>query len=247
LNPIYTIYHHARQDFSSLPLNEQEAFLSSTEREKLATFRFPKRRSEWLLGRWTAKQLLRGSKPEFASLTMEQIEISNAPSGKPLLKFLGVEDFQGTLTISHTHQRAFCALTFDPAIKIGADVEKIEPRVAGFCEDYFTPGEIRQRDILPASLQDTWINLVWSAKEAMLKALGEGLRIDTRQVEILSAAGLDEKSDNWQLVQVCSHLPQTCHWAGWWRRQEDFVCTLVVLTPEKIDPSAILLQEVARF
>ncbi len=45
-----------------------EDFLSKAELQKLAQMRFPCRREEWLLGRWTAKRLLAAAVPTVAGM-----------------------------------------------------------------------------------------------------------------------------------------------------------------------------------
>jgi hypothetical protein len=57
--------------------------------------------------------------------------------------------------------------------------------------------------------------LVWCAKECGLKALHEGLRLDTRSVELLVREGAPE--DAWWPVAVRAVQAGTT-FEGWWRR-----------------------------
>jgi 4'-phosphopantetheinyl transferase len=67
---------------------------------------------------------------------------------------------------------------------LGCDLELIEPRELNFVHDFFTPGELAAVQALPPGPdRDTLITVIWSAKEAALKALREGLRLDTRQID----------------------------------------------------------------
>ena len=67
-------------------------------------------------------------------------------------------------------------------VEIGCDLEMVEPRSDAFVADYFTIEE--QALVARASAEDRprLLALLWSAKESALKALHEGLRLDTRSV-----------------------------------------------------------------
>ncbi len=77
-----------------------------------------------------------------------------------------------------------------------------------------------------ADRRDLAVAHVWSAKESALKALRQGLRLDTREVEVelsCSARG------GWQPQQV-RHATRT--FEGWWRRDCSHELTAV---PEPAD------------
>jgi 4'-phosphopantetheinyl transferase len=114
---------------------------------------------------------------------------------------------------------------------LGFDLELIEPRSDAFVNDYFTPVEQKLigRDRL---LHPT---LLWSAKESALKALREGLRMDTRQVEV--CLGEQEEPDGWKPLAV-RRLATGELFEGWWRRQGDLVMT-VAATPAPGRPEGL--------
>jgi len=212
-----------------MSMDFQESFLCPLEKNKLAGMRSPKRREEWLLGRWTAKNLLRGCKPEFHGLNLDEIEISNTESGAPVLRFPGCELFHANLSISHSNRHAFCTLNFNPEISVGADLEIIETRFPGLVAEYFTREEAELIEKKSALEQDILTNLFWSAKEAMLKSLNLGLRLDTRKIEIISVEGLGSENNAqtpWFHLQVRSYLPVKWRWAAWWQKRREFVMTI---------------------
>lgn len=152
-----------------------DGLLSEAEYARYRTLRTLKRRRDWLLGRWTAKHLVQtlcldhdGRPPALASIT-----VANHASGAVYLP--GYPRLH--LSISHSFGRAFCAVSDD---MVGADIERITPRIPGFAQDYFTEDECRAVD--EAADPDTLITAIWSAKEAGLKALGKGLTVDTRDL-----------------------------------------------------------------
>ncbi|MBE2224326.1 MAG: 4-phosphopantetheinyl transferase family protein, partial [Anaerolineae bacterium] len=75
------------------------------------------------------------------------------------------------------------------------------------------------------------VTAVWSAKEAVLKALHLGLTVDTRSVACLLDVG-EERPLTWTPFPIhCddTRLPQAAPpLTGWWRTYENFVLTLVV-------------------
>jgi len=228
-------------DRSRVDLDSPEDFLSPEELGKLATLRFPKRRNEWLLGRWTAKSLAR-SLPEFRELPSAGIEVRASPEGAPYLHLLTETCSPHSLSISHSGDLALCALTLGTILAVGADVEKVEPRSDEFVQDYFTVAEWERVRRSPAGRRDLAANLVWSAKEAMLKALGIGLRRDTRQLEVLAWGDL-ERSGGWQALGIRAGVPGGAGWQAWWQARQGFVLTVASLEADGADLHSTTLLE----
>ena len=210
-------------------------FLSPSERQTLATLRYPKRRREWLLGRWTAKRLLQRARPEYAALPLDALTVGNDPDGAPYLAVAGEGRLLLSLSISHRDDRAFCALlapTPDmPTPVVGADLELVEPRDPAFVRDYFTADEAERVWRCPDETRDTLVTVLWSAKEAVLKVLRLGLTVDTRRVELRNVAGIERSAaKGWSKIQVRCTLPNTAPLCAWWRVQGDYVLTLAAFS-----------------
>lgn len=189
----------------------------------LNSFRFAKRRADWRLGRWTAKQAIAAclhwpNHPQ----ALAQIEIRATSSGAPeaLLPALTTPL---SFSISHRAGRAMCAVS-PVRMRLGCDLEFVEERDQAFVTDYFAFEE--QNLIARADYDDrpTLLTLLWSAKESALKALGEGLRRDTRTVAVNLMDGAPDIS-GWSPLQVCCPDNQILH--GWWRNTDGFVYTAV--------------------
>ncbi|MFI5120520.1 MAG: 4'-phosphopantetheinyl transferase family protein [Thermoanaerobaculia bacterium] len=167
---------------------EPVPWLTPFENARLARFRVPKRRSEWLLGRFTVKRLVRDASPEVLgrALSPETFEIASEDSGAPFVRDVSGERLPICVTVSHARGAAFCALL--PAERgegaIGGDVEWIEPRSRAFVSVFFTPAEAAAWEESPPAERPLLANAIWSAKESVLKALSLGLSVDTRSVEI---------------------------------------------------------------
>ena len=160
------------------------AFLNPIEAAELAGMRFPKRRAEWLHGRWAAKSLLQKGHPACAQVSLAEIVIGHEPNRAPYAAWANGMRLPGCLSISHSGPLAASALALAPHLRVGIDLEKIEARPAGFFEAYFTPRENAYLRSRPPEAEAEMLTLLWSAKESVLKALRTGLAQDTLRVEI---------------------------------------------------------------
>ena len=178
----------------------------------------PKRRADWRLGRWVAKRamgMLLGSPPA-------DIEIRTRPDGAPFACCAGVT-VEGSLSISHRDGLGLC-IAAEPPLALGCDLELVERRAAVFKDDWFTAAE-RQRVASADERDHDWlITLIWSAKESALKALGTGLRRDTRTVAVDSIGSATV--EGWRTLRV-SDLGGGATLEGWWRRAGRFVISVV--------------------
>ena len=228
------------QSDADLPAGDD--WLTARERATLNAMRFPKRRADWRLGRWTAKRALSA----YLSLldyhqALTNIEIRPAASGAPEA-FIANRPASAAISLSHCNGNAVC-LVAPSGTALGCDLELVEPRSDGFVADYFTAEE--QELIAQASAADRSClpTLLWSAKESALKALHQGLRLDTRSVTVsLSEGTTTSKSDRetaaanpdsalGQCFSVWRPLEVRCtngdFFRGWWQKTGNLLRTLV--------------------
>src|SRR5580704_18366898 len=142
-------------------------------------FRFAKRRADWRLGGWTAKLAIAACLrwPTYPRV-LAQIEIRATPSGAPEALLPGLTT-PLAFSISQCAGAAMCAVS-PIRMKLGCDLEIVEPRSDAFATDYFTPEEQSLGARVPRADRAAFLALLWSAKESALKAMGQGLRLDTR-------------------------------------------------------------------
>lgn len=203
-----------------------EAWLSARERTVLAGLRFERRRADWLLGRWAAKRAVAawlrlggGEPPE-----LHGVEILAATDGAPEVFVHGEPG--PSLSLSHRQGEALVAVA-DPATLVGCDLEWIEARSDAFVADYLTPSEQALVAAVPES-RDLAANLLWSAKEATLKLLRQGLRRDPRWVEArpeLPAPGSSHGA--WRSLETATDGSPTATYLGWWLRTGNRVSTVI--------------------
>ena len=208
--------YFAIQDRHDLPTDPD--WLTANERTRLANFRFDKRRHDWLLGRWTAKQALMA----VAALSdPSRIEIASADDGAPLPR-LDDRPFAAAISLSHSNDRAFCTVALDRT-ELGCDVELVEPRGTAFVETYFTNTESERITNADKHCRDLLTTMIWSAKESVLKALRIGLAADTRSVEVIpdDRRPDTEKSSEWLTGRVVA--ADDGEFACCWRHDGNFV------------------------
>src|SRR4051812_31429031 len=102
-----------------------DTWLSGPEMASLRPTATLKRRSDWRLGRWTAKNcaaLYFDLPRDLAEL--ERIRILPAPSGAPQL-FYQNEPLPASIALSHSGTTAIAAIG-DPAVQLGCDIETVE-------------------------------------------------------------------------------------------------------------------------
>jgi len=191
---------------------EGNHWLGTREHAQLATLKFPKRRVDWRLGRWTAKCAVAAYLqlcPDRDRLA--EIEICAAKTGAPRA-FIRNQPAAVTISISHRSGFAICALASD-SVRLGCDLELIEPRSDAFVCDYFTEEEQHLVEQASSTDRPRLATLLWSAKESALKALQEGLRRDTRSVVVQFDEGCSV--DGWKSFEVHSREGDFFH--GWWQ------------------------------
>lgn len=159
-------------------------WLGPGERAALARLHLLPRRTTFLLGRVAAKRALIAAVAPGAAPS--ELEILAAPDGAPEAFAEGLP-LGASVSISHSGEPGsrlgICALV--PArLALGCDLEAITPRSQAFVDDFFTDGERRAMAAATAEARALLANLIWSAKESALKALRQGLRADTRSVEV---------------------------------------------------------------
>jgi len=203
-------------------VRRESDWLSHDELERLSAMRVPKRRDDWRLGRWTAKQAV----ARFLAISRDPsnltaIEIRPADSGAPEVYLRG-SAAPVSISISHRDGRAACAIAAAGSI-LGCDLEVVEPRCDAFITDYFTADE---QGLVAGLLQGEkfrLLGLLWSAKESTLKALREGLRLDPRGIEV----GLGENFAEPGVWHPLVTRSARGTFQGWYQWDCDVVRTLV--------------------
>jgi 4'-phosphopantetheinyl transferase len=142
------------------------ALLNQRERGRLSTIRHPLTRFHFLRGRTTLRVILArhlGGSPSDIPLTV------NA-HGKPVLA-----DHSLHFNVTHTEGLLGFVIGHSP---VGVDAERTQANrdLAGLVNRYFSTAEQTQFASIPAELQPAAFLRGWTCKEALLKAIGTGMR-----------------------------------------------------------------------
>ena len=206
-------------------------WLSPRELSQLGGLCFPKRRADWLLGRWTAKRAVAAylrlcQDPQ----ALKRIEIRPALSGAPEVH-IGEKPPEVSISLSHRQAVAMCVVA-PVTSKLGCDLEVIESHCDAFIRDYFTPKEqLAIDDIADEGEKCRAVALVWSAKESALKAMTLGLRLDTRTVSV-TLADTSIGCTGWKNLQVRG----SDGWIfdGWWQQSGPLLRTVVANSKSRV-------------
>lgn len=215
-----TIIWREQSEFDIPP---QDDWLNPGERARISRMRFAKRRSDWRLGRWTAKCAV----ATYMHLPIDprifqDLEIRSSPSGAPEV-FRENRPVDVTISLSHRDGRGVCAAA-PRWVLLGCDLERVEPHSPVFVADYFTGPERGMVAAAPLTLRNRLPALLWSAKESLLKAFGLGLRLDTRALNVSPDSAFNLSCVCWQPLQVYT---RDSVYHGWWCERDQFVRTLV--------------------
>lgn len=227
-------------------------WLCGNEALRLGGIRFPKRRADWRLGRWTAKCACAAYLGcSLQSRRLSEIEVRPAPSGAPEV-FIAGRPAPVTISLTHRAGTAMVAVSA-PGIALGCDLEAIEPRSDAFIADYFVSEEQALLTQAASAERSTLAAMLWSAKESALKALHEGLRRDTRSVLVSVAdnprisgdiaqncaaksapswqhAASNRRENDWRPLRIgCINCLPALH--GWWQWTGNLVRTVVADQP----------------
>lgn len=113
------------------------------------------------------------------------ISFGIAAHGKPTL-----EHPRTPLAFNLSHGGGFCALATGRVASVGVDIEAIRPNAADLADTVFTRHELLQYTAIPPAGQVQAFFRAWVAKEAYLKATGEGLA-GLQSFELNVTTGLD--------------------------------------------------------
>jgi phosphopantetheinyl transferase len=248
------------------PVDQAGPWLVPEEKRRALAFRVPKRRDDWLTGRLNLKALLADvlearfhERPRPASLFIDRL-----PSGAPMVRWTragasdavpggGPDPGRLPLSVSNSHSQgaALGAALWADALEswgwraaVGADLEWIEPRSEGFVRDFLTEPE-RRYCAAGGDERHLHANLVWSAKEAVLKVLQRGLSADTWWLTCLPGADDSGPDAGPPAVRVIAQ-PEEGRWrpfsvscddrlgaagvefGGVWRAIDGYVATIAV-------------------
>jgi phosphopantetheine--protein transferase-like protein len=153
-----------------------EAVLDESERAHAATLRRPLDALRYR----RAHAALREIVGAYLQTPPERLRWRLGPHGKPALE--ATSDRVLEFNLSHAGGWALVAVADRP---VGVDVEALRPlaQLEGMIRRWCAPDEQRRLGALPQERRDAAFLACWTAKEALLKAIGCGLQLPPQRIE----------------------------------------------------------------
>ena len=195
--------------------------------DEVATFATQKRREEHLSGRWLLGEGLK----RLGESDLSAIEVVRSEERAPSLHFI-----QGAwrrtplprISLAHSEGRVFLAVS-SPDVQVGIDVEPLDRTLAANAFDMMAKGEeLAYLKAHPAQAMQ-W----WTGKEAVQKALGLGMHLNPRRIEIPIGEGSKEISVENSKIQL----------EYWQSKGYHISLALTPVSPGELTPEERLLEE----
>ncbi len=174
---------------ASIAVSADAGALPDAERAMLTARGTPKRQADRLAGQLAANRAV-------GALYGGPFSVGREPGGRPVV--MGAPDVE--VSITHVDGEAL-ALAVRGA-RAGVDMENVEPRSDTFAAEWFTPAE----RAWARGAEDR--TAVWSVKEAVLKALGAGMALNPREIEVVAV--VDGRAE----VRLSGEVAATHHALG---------------------------------
>lgn len=171
------------------------------------------------------RQPLRSVLGAYLGITADRVTLINGEHGRPAL----AEAHDRSLGFNWSHSGSHALIAVGRGVVPGIDLEQLRarPRALEIARRYFSSDETAALMALPAAVRDAAFLDLWTAKEAVLKALGRGLAFGLDRLSITSAADRlilqrleGEDVGAWQLqrLAVDTTLVAALAWRGDVRR-----------------------------
>lgn len=170
-----------------LPLEQVqnlEKTLSEDEKERARRFRFAEHRRRFIAARGWVREIL----GRYLNLAPQDVRFEYNAKGKPML-CSSLRERSLQFNVSHSQELALYG--FAKSQRIGVDLEYIRTvkDLEHLAQRFFCSSEVALLKTLPSPEREKAFFQMWTAKEAYLKAIGEGIGGGLNQVEVLLASG----------------------------------------------------------
>jgi 4'-phosphopantetheinyl transferase len=154
--------------------------LEADERERVARFKFPGPRNQFVISR----ALLRRALGCYLRIDAREVRFRTTANGKPELAAASELHFN----LSHTEGRTVFAIARNR--QVGVDVERIRANTNAIelAQRFFSHPEVQWLRSQPASELVSAFFVCWTGKEAYIKAHGEGLSMSLSSFGVLPVA-----------------------------------------------------------
>jgi len=188
--------------------------LNVEEKKRVDRLVKPEHKTRFIAGRGILRSLL----ANYLKLTPESIAFDYLSQGKPLLAYFHKTSLQ--FNVSHSHNLALYAFSLSQVVGIDLELIRPLPSALSLAQRFFTPQEADYLSSLSPEEQEKIFFQFWTAKEAYLKATGEGI-VGLKNIEVR----VSEK-DNYQLEIIRGEQPVSL---SSFTPEENFIATVASL------------------
>jgi len=179
--------------------------LSVEELGRADRYRTEVAREEFVVSHAALRCLLAG----YVGCLPTEVEYVLGKHGKPALA--GAEE-RSVWQFNLSHSRGLAAIAVTRGGRIGIDVEGHRGlhRADSLAKTILSEQELAHYERLTEVQQEAFLLRTWTLKEAVLKAMGVGLSVDPREVElarvdtdspqVVSLGSVEESENNWRLI-----------------------------------------------
>jgi 4'-phosphopantetheinyl transferase len=178
--------------------------LSAEEQERAARFKFPAPRNQYVISRAVLRRVL----GRYLKIEAREVRFRTTTNGKPEL----AADSDLRFNLSHTQGATVFAIT--RKLRVGVDLERMrkDTNAMELAERFFSPPEVQWLRSQPASEVIASFFSCWTAKEAYIKAQGEGLSMPLNNFGVLPGrAGASSKLQ----LEVYDDPEESKRWSMW--------------------------------
>ena len=158
----------------------REPLLSQEERNRAGRYRFADHRKRFVVARAFLREVLSG----YLGVLPQSVAFTRTGRGKPVLAGdLSAEPLH--FSLAHSEDVALLAVAREPLV--GVDLEWLRPlpNRDGIVDRIFSDREKAAYRALPESARERGFFACWTRKEALLKALGEGISDEARRFSVI--------------------------------------------------------------
>lgn len=217
--PVVEVTIFPLDDDSAMPLALARSWLSPDEAARAAAFRHEKHRDRYVRGRG----MMRGLLARRLGAAPQELAFSVGGKGKPHLA-------SSALAFNLSHSEATAALAFGEVPDLGIDLERLDRTVdiEGLARRCFREREIDWMNRFPEAERHRAFFRIWTAKEARMKATGEGFSLEPKRIGLSFESGFPTGCPEPALP--AAHLATLA--------LEEAACTVVALAPFRLVETA---------
>jgi 4'-phosphopantetheinyl transferase len=196
-------------------VEECRAWLSEEEVSRATRYKFDRHRRDFVLSRGVLRALLGKLKQEHPV----NISFSYASHGKPAL-----QDLADPVRFNMSRSSSMAAYAFTIGCEVGVDVEQIAPvpELTEVAARFFAAEETAELMALSELSRVHGFFNCWTRKEAVVKALGEGLSIPLDSFRVTLRPGEPAR-----LLCMADNVQAAKHWTLYdWAPATEWVCAL---------------------